>query len=298
MEEVDQQGHPPGFFVLAPVFSQKQGEQKDHAQGEEQVHAVVAGPVEAPEPECLQAHAQEGQDEARGGGPAAPPEPRRPQQKKEGGEEQAVPGVGEHQKNAVIQGFQHRGSDCKAIIAVTTHAHQIEEPGQGQGCGGGEPGQIPRDHHSQEDRRKVPKVVQRAVQQQLLEPLEGGGEAPVVPVQGQVEDHHQGVHQGGLFQKFPRVRPISLGEKIPADHEEEGDGHPGQHPGEPEVRPRREGVQRGGVVAHHQKGGEQAEPVQSGGETLSAHSPPSHRVRMNPPWLSPEICQQPSGTSV
>ena len=267
------------------------------AQGEEQVHAVVAGPAELPEPECLQTHAQEGQNQPHGGGPAAPPEPRRPQQEKEWSEEQAVPGVGEHQKDTVVQGLQRRDSGCKAIITVTAYANQIEEPGQGQGCGGGEPGQIPRDHHPQEDRREVPQVVQGAVQQQLLEPLEGGGKAPVVPVQGQVEDHRQNVHQGGLFQKFPRVRPISLGEKISADHEEEGDGHPGQHPGEPEVRPRREGVQGGGVVAHHQKSGQQAEPVQGGGEAFSAHSPPPHRVRMNPPWLSPEICQQPSGTS-
>ena len=182
VEEVDQQGHPPGPFVLAPVLPQEQGEQKDHAQGEEQVHAVVAGPVEAPEPECLQAHPQKGQGEPHGGGPSAPPEPRRPQQEKEGGEEQAVPGIGEHQEDTVVHGFQRWDSGCKAIIAVTTHAHQIEEDGQGQGGGGGEPGQLSCDHHPQEDRREVPQVVQGAVQQQLLESLEGGGEAPVVPV--------------------------------------------------------------------------------------------------------------------
>ena len=159
VEEVDQQGHPPGPLVLAPIFLQKEGEQKGHAQGEEQVHAVVAGPVEDPEPECLQAHAQKGQGEPRGGGPSAPPEPRRPQQEKEGGEEQAVPGIGEHQEDTVVHGFQRRDSGCKAIIAVTTHAHQIEESGQEQGGGGGEPGQIPRDHHPQEDRREVPQVV-------------------------------------------------------------------------------------------------------------------------------------------
>ena len=142
----------------------------------------MAGPVEAPEPECLQAHAQKGQGEARGGGPSAPRSPAAPSRRKRGGEEQAVPGIGEHQEDTVVQGFQRRDSGCKAKITVTAYANQIEESGQEQGGGGGEPGQIPRDHHPQENRREVPQVIQRAVQQQLLESLEGGGEAPVVPV--------------------------------------------------------------------------------------------------------------------
>ena len=56
VEEIDQQGHPPGPFVLAPVLSQKQGEQKDHAQGEEQVHAVVADPSGPAKQERLTSH--------------------------------------------------------------------------------------------------------------------------------------------------------------------------------------------------------------------------------------------------
>ena len=159
-----------------------------------------------------------------------------------------------------------------------------------------QPGQAAGDHHPQQDRRKIPQVVQGAVYEQLFEPLQGG-EAPVVPVQGQIEQNCGGVEGQRPLQKSARAPPAVPGEKVPADHEEKRDRDPGQHPGEPEVGLRGQSGQRGGVVAHRQERRQQAEAVQHRDIPAGAHGSPSQTVRMNPPQLSPESCQHPAGGS-
>ena len=141
-------------------------------------------------------------------------------------------------------------------------------------------------------------MVEGAVHQQFPQNIRRTGEAAGIEIHWQIQKDADAVEQAELFQLPPHTSPVIPAQKVPSGHQKEWDCHPGQYPGKPEISHGRHIRQGRGVVHHHQQDCRQTKEVQSRDGFLSrSHGYPPHHVRINPSTLSPDIWQQPSGTS-
>ena len=294
MEQIDQQGEPPGPLVPALIDGLQKGKEKDHAEGQGQIHTVMALDAQVMEQQSLRRHGGHREQEACPGGPAAQTHICRPQQYKERNKKQAVSGVGAEEKQPVVARFQNGDLGNQSVIAVPAHTDQVEQTGQGQGGGHAHPGQQPGQGYPQQQGGEVPQMIEGAVGQQSLDPSPAGGAAGV-PVQRQVKGDGQAVEQQGLAPEAAQGAPLARRQEMAADHEEEGDGYPAEDAGQYKIPQRGDGVQGRGVDTHHHKGGHQTEAVQRRSVQAGTHGVSLQTVRIKPPTLSPEIWQRPSG---
>ena len=208
------------------------------------------------EPEPFRRHDRQGGSTAEEGHPPLQPDARRAQEQEERGVKEAVAGIGEDGKDAVIEGVQDRNTDGEAIPAVPAQPDEVERRRDGKRPAQAQPRQPPGHDHAQEDRREVPEVVEHALQQQVQRrepsPVEG---------QGQIEGRGGKIQQGGALEEPPRAPPLVPGEKIARGHEEEGHRHPEKDLHQEEVPRLRPGFEGGGVDGYHHHCGGSAKEV-------------------------------------
>ena len=248
--------------------------------------------AQAVEPQRLAAHGGQREQEPRQRGPPGEPPSRRPQQQEQRHIEQPVPGVGEHLEDGAVHRLQGRNLGCQPVIAVAAQPHEVQQSCQGQRQPQPQPPEPPGDGDAQQQAREVPQVVEGAVRHQPPEKVPV--QLPGVEVQGQVQQHADAVQQRRLFPEGPDGAPALLVQKVPADHQEEGHRHPSQHSGEIEVPQGCVSGQGRGVDGRYQHRRQQAEAVQD--RRRAPHAGRPQAVTMNPPSLSPETWQQPSGS--
>ena len=290
VDDIDQSGETPGGAVLPLICPQQGGEQEGHHQRQKEVHTVVPLDPQAVEPQRLAAHGGQGGQQPYARAPPGEPPSRRPQQQEQGHVEQPVPGVGEHLEERVIRRFQPGDPGDQPIVAVAAQAHEVQYPRRRQGDPQPQPPEPPGDGDAQQQSREVPQVVEGAVCHQPPEKVPV--QLPGVEVQRQIQQNAGTVQHRRLFPEGPDGAPALLIQEVPADHQEEGHRRPGQHPGEIKVPQGRVGGQWRGVDGRHQHRRRQAEPVQG----RAPHAGRPQAVTMNPPALSPETWQQPSGS--
>ena len=126
--DIKHSGETAGVPVLSAVPAQKQGKQKQGAERQKQIHAVMALRFGCPQKKGFHAHRRKGKQESHKTETRVPALRVGSEQKKEGGEKNAVSGVSGKRKQDIVERFAERQGGDKAIIAVSSQADQVEEP--------------------------------------------------------------------------------------------------------------------------------------------------------------------------
>ena len=155
------------------------------------------------------------------------------QQQEQGQEKQTVAGVVPEAEGHLIQNTQSGQAARQTVIAVPAQAEEVEYPGDSQApasvfC------QSTSQRQGQQQGGQVPQMVEGTIENQVPP---GDGIAGI-DVQGQIRDRRKNIQHQGMPPQPPGVLPVLPGQKIPADHGKIRHCHPGQHPGEPQIRHR------------------------------------------------------------
>ena len=114
-------------FLDSPLLPPSSREKKAYyAQGEGEVHAVVALDIHAMEPQPLGAHGCQREEEARQRQLLVPPPSGGFKQKEQWREEQAIAGIAAQCKNAVVKGPKQRDPGNQSIVTVPAQTDEIE----------------------------------------------------------------------------------------------------------------------------------------------------------------------------
>lgn len=194
MEQIKQHRAVRQLSIPSTVVGAQHGKEEHHAQGQGEIHTVMALDPQLVQPQSLHAHQSQGKQEP----PRSPltllRNHGRTQQDKQRREEQSIPRVGANRKDSIIHLMEHRQLGHQPIIAVSAQSHQIEHRGGGQCRRLSQPGQAPRNHSTQEHRRKVPEMIQRPIHQEFSQPC-SQSQSTAVPIQRKIQNNRTAIDQ-------------------------------------------------------------------------------------------------------